>query len=147
MPSDSYNLQKNLSAEFLQKYFAINFVFCFNREENPMNLLNKVLPELKPVLYWMANALEMLHFLQNRLSTYLLPKDEVATSKDALLTADEELLTVLEEVIMFTFQQTVYHLTKVCLSLLLFSILFDTTDLLTVEIILQSFGVAKWSKV
>lgn len=61
----------------------------------------------------MANALEMLHFLQNRLSTYLLAKEEVATSKDALLTADEELLTVLEEVIMFTFQQTVYHLTKV----------------------------------
>ena len=86
-----------------------------NREENPMNLLNKVLPELKPVLFWMANALEMLHFLQNRLSAYLLAKEEVATSKDALLTADEELLTVLEEVIMFTFQQTVYHLTKVCL--------------------------------
>ena len=78
-----------------------------------MNLLNKVLPELKPVLFWMSNALEMLHFLQNRLSSYLLPKDQVTTSKDALLTADEELLTVLEEVIMFTFQQTVYHLTKV----------------------------------
>jgi len=29
------------------------------------------------------------------------------------LSADEELLSVLEEVIMFTFQQTVYHLTKV----------------------------------
>ena len=83
------------------------------REEDPMNLLNKVLPELKPVLFWMSNALEMLHFLQNRLSTYLLPKEQVTTNKDALLTADEELLTVLEEVIMFTFQQTVYHLTKV----------------------------------
>eukprot|EP00111_Clytia_hemisphaerica_P011167 TCONS_00032689-protein len=83
------------------------------KEEDPMTLLNKVLPELKPVLFWMSNALEMLHFLQNRLSSYLLPKDQVTTSKDALLTADEELLTVLEEVIMFTFQQTVYHLTKV----------------------------------
>ena len=33
--------------------------------------------------------------------------------RDSLVSADEELLTVLEEVIMFTFQQTVYHLTKV----------------------------------
>ena len=81
--------------------------------EDPIELLDKVLPELKPVLFWMANALEMLHFLQNRLSKYLLQKEQVTTSKEALLNADEELLTVLEEVIMFTFQQTVYHLTKV----------------------------------
>lgn len=81
--------------------------------EDPSELLDKVLPGLKPVLFWMANALEMLHFLQNRLSKYLLPKEQVTTNKEDLLTADEELLTVLEEVIMFTFQQTVYHLTKV----------------------------------
>jgi len=87
--------------------------------EDPVGLLDKVLPELKPVLFWMANALEMLHFLQNRLSSYLLSKEQVTTSKEALLNADDELLTVLEEVIMFTFQQTVYHLTKVngCLHL------------------------------
>ena len=33
--------------------------------------------------------------------------------EEALANADEELLNVLEEVAMFTFQQTVYHLTKV----------------------------------
>lgn len=83
------------------------------REEDPARLLDRVLPELKPVLFWMASALEMLHFLQCNLTDYLLPQEKVTTSKEALLTADEELLTVLEEVIMFTFQQTVYHLTKV----------------------------------
>lgn len=83
------------------------------KEEDPARLLDRVLPELKPVLFWMASALEMLHFLQCNLTDYLLPQEKVTTSKEALLTADEELLTVLEEVIMFTFQQTVYHLTKV----------------------------------
>ena len=78
-----------------------------------MTILSRVLPELKPVLFWMASALEMLHFLQCNLDNYLLPREHVTTTKEALLSADEELLTVLEEVIMFTFQQTVYHLTKV----------------------------------
>ena len=78
-----------------------------------MTILSRVLPELKPVLFWMASALEMLHFLQCNLDNYLLPREQVTTTKEALLSADEELLTVLEEVIMFTFQQTVYHLTKV----------------------------------
>ena len=78
-----------------------------------MMILNRILPELKPVLFWMASALEMLHYLQCNLNNYLLPRDQVTTTKDALISADEELLTVLEEVIMFTFQQTVYHLTKV----------------------------------
>ena len=83
------------------------------REDDPILLMNRVLPELKPVLFWMSSALEMLHYLQCNLSNYLLKREQVTTSKEALLTADEELLTVLEEVIMFTFQQTVYHLTKV----------------------------------
>ena len=78
-------------------------------------MLKHLLPELKPVLFWMASAIEMLNFLQGKMSSYLLPRSKVTTSKEALLSADVELLTVLEEVIMFTFQQTVYHVTKVFL--------------------------------
>ena len=43
---------------------------------------------------------------------------------DSLLNADEELLMFLEEVIIYTFQQTVYHLTKVCLAVFLASLQF-----------------------
>ena len=83
------------------------------RDEDPLEILKRLLPELNPVLFWMSIALEMLHFLQCNLSNYLLPKEQIATTKEALTSADDELLTVLEEVIMFTFQQTVYHMTKV----------------------------------
>lgn len=93
--------------------YCMMIPFVDFRTEDPLSLLNRVLHELRPVFLWMASALEMLHFLQSRLLSYLLPKDRVTTSKEALLSADDELLTVLEEVIMFTFQQTVYHLTKV----------------------------------
>ena len=44
---------------------------------------------------------------------YLVPRERVKSSQHAVITADEELLSVLEEVIMFTFQQLVYHLTKI----------------------------------
>lgn len=62
----------------------------------------------------MANSLEMLHYLQCNLNALMqnFPSHQ-ASVRDSLVAADEELLTVLEEVIMFTFQQTVYHLTKV----------------------------------
>ncbi|XP_065659576.1 ras-associating and dilute domain-containing protein isoform X3 [Hydra vulgaris] len=83
------------------------------KDEDPLVLLKCLLPELKPVLFWMSSAIEMLNFLQGKMSSYLLPRTMVTTNKEALLSADDELLTVLEEVIMFTFQQTVYHVTKV----------------------------------
>lgn len=83
------------------------------KNEDTMVLHNRLLPELKPVLFWLTNALQMLHFLQCNLKQYLLPREQLKSIQNAVLTADEELLSVLEEVIMFTFQQIVYHLTKV----------------------------------
>ena len=85
---------------------------------DPLKSLNEIIPDLKQILFWMSNALEMLHFLQDNLSTYLPGAFHVNSSsndpeEEALANADEELLNVLEEVAMFTFQQTVYHLTKV----------------------------------
>ena len=87
-------------------------------EVDPLKSLNEIIPDLKQILFWMSNALEMLHFLQDNLSTYLPHPFHVNSAtndpeEEALANADEELLNVLEEVAMFTFQQTVYHLTKV----------------------------------
>lgn len=73
-----------------------------------------MLPQFKPVIFWMANSLEMLYFLQNRMSHYVNLNSKLpGISDEALLNADEELLMFLEEVVIYTFQQTVYHLTKV----------------------------------
>ena len=73
-----------------------------------------MLRDLAPVVMWMANSLEMLHYLQCNLNGLLQAVSPTqAAVRESLVLADEELLTVLEEVIMFTFQQTVYHLTKV----------------------------------
>eukprot|EP00794_Sanderia_malayensis_P009188 gene9188-10162_t len=91
------------------------------RKGDVIESLNIMLSELEPVVLWMSNALEMLHYLQCHLNRYIETKQDATsqqTKKESLSSADEELLTVLEEVIMFTFQQTVYHLTKILYSTL-----------------------------
>ncbi len=91
----------------------MNLIFL-NRKGDVVESLRIMVAELEPVVLWMSNALEMLHYLQCHLNRYLGPKTQTSSAmKESLASADEELLTVLEEVIMFTFQQTVYHLTKV----------------------------------
>lgn len=87
---------------------------CFNRTTVPEKALEELLPQLRPVVFWMANCLEMLPYLQANMSQFIKDPSQVAEYGDeALLNADEELLMFLEEVIIYTFQQTVYHLTKV----------------------------------
>ena len=89
--------------------FSVNF-----RKNNVGEFFDEMLQDLAPVVTWMANSLEMLHFLQCNLNGLMQSVNSSQTAvRDSLVSADEELLTVLEEVIMFTFQQTVYHLTKV----------------------------------
>lgn len=87
---------------------------CFNRTTVPEKALEELLPQLRPVVFWMANCLEMLPYLQVNMSQFIKDPSQVAEYGDeALLNANEELLMFLEEVIIYTFQQTVYHLTKV----------------------------------
>ncbi|XP_074638048.1 ras-associating and dilute domain-containing protein-like [Acropora palmata] len=80
----------------------------------PDKALEELLPQLKPVVFWMSNCLEMLPFLQANMSQFIKdPLDLAVRGDDVLVNADEELLMFLEEVVIYTFQQTVYHLTKV----------------------------------
>uniref|UniRef100_UPI0035902BE5 ras-associating and dilute domain-containing protein-like isoform X1 n=1 Tax=Myxine glutinosa TaxID=7769 RepID=UPI0035902BE5 len=80
--------------------------------------LEGLVTDLRPVVFWMANSIEVLHFLQQRIPEYVRevdesqgdgPQESVLTSA---LSACEEAITVVEEVVMYTFQQTVYYLTK-----------------------------------
>ncbi|XP_062382933.1 ras-associating and dilute domain-containing protein [Sardina pilchardus] len=98
--------------------------------------IDKLVPGLQPLVLWMANSIELLHFIQQevpRLLHGLTPEEEQDYREEedeeahiallemrlsAVRPASEEAMTVLEEVIMFTFQQCVYYLTKVLYPLL-----------------------------
>ncbi|KAM3598954.1 uncharacterized protein V6R79_024667 [Siganus canaliculatus] len=80
--------------------------------------MEELIPGLQPLVLWMANSIELLHFIQHEVPQ-LLPWRQVQEDQGLLdsemsstQTACEEAMTVLEEVIMFTFQQSVYYLTK-----------------------------------
>uniref|UniRef100_A0A674JKF8 Ras-associating and dilute domain-containing protein n=1 Tax=Terrapene triunguis TaxID=2587831 RepID=A0A674JKF8_9SAUR len=78
-----------------------------------------LVPDLQHILFWMSNSIELLYFIQQKSPTYIQSLEEeldVKGSKESLfsstITASEEAMTVLEEVIMYTFQQCVYYISK-----------------------------------
>ncbi|XP_064806662.1 ras-interacting protein 1-like isoform X2 [Oncorhynchus masou masou] len=109
-------------------------VLCSDPEEQqPLNLAELV-SGLRTLVVWMSNALELLYYIQQQMPQTLAwrshreqgveAEGEEHNDKEeesmALLEmrlscvrlASEEAMTVLEEVIMLTFQQCVYYLTK-----------------------------------
>ncbi|XP_061771351.1 ras-interacting protein 1 [Nerophis ophidion] len=77
--------------------------------------------DLRPLMFWMSNATELLNFFQVKVEA--MEKEwEFEAPGDPVLTADmdtcSEALAQLDDVIMHTFQQCVYHLTKTLYSLL-----------------------------
>ncbi|XP_061088612.1 ras-associating and dilute domain-containing protein isoform X1 [Conger conger] len=85
-------------------------------EELQLLSIEELVPGLRPLLLWMANAIELLHFIQQEVPQLLRwsPEEEdgLDSHMSSMQSASEEAMTVLEEVIMFTFQQSVYYLTK-----------------------------------
>ncbi|XP_030840208.1 ras-associating and dilute domain-containing protein isoform X1 [Strongylocentrotus purpuratus] len=94
-----------------------------------------LLPDLRLLLICMANALELLNFYQNHLHNYLASQthhkegisstpstssssssssssSEQVKSPREVEEGEQEVLSILEEVMMYTFQQCVYYLTK-----------------------------------
>ncbi|XP_035389582.1 ras-associating and dilute domain-containing protein isoform X2 [Electrophorus electricus] len=84
----------------------------------------KLLGGLKPLVLWMANSIELLHFIHQEVPRLLhgISQEEEEEEEDCMAVlelrlstirpASEEAMTVLEEVVLFTFQQCVYYLTK-----------------------------------
>lgn len=74
--------------------------------------------ELRPLMLWMANTTELLSFVQEK----VLEMEKEADQEDPQLCNDLELcdeaMALLDEVIMCTFQQSVYYLTKTLYSTL-----------------------------
>ncbi|XP_051523782.1 ras-associating and dilute domain-containing protein isoform X1 [Myxocyprinus asiaticus] len=92
-------------------------------EDLPPNT-DKLFQALEPLVLWMANSIQLLHFIQQEVPRLLhgISQEEEDEEEDCIAvlqlrlssvrSASEEAMTVLEEVIMFTFQQCVYYLTK-----------------------------------
>ncbi|XP_049325916.1 ras-associating and dilute domain-containing protein isoform X1 [Astyanax mexicanus] len=81
--------------------------------------ISDLVPDLQFIFFWMSNAIEILYFIQQKSPAYMQSiemMDPKAGSKESLLSAtisaNEEAMTILEEVIMYTFQQCVYYITK-----------------------------------
>ncbi|XP_053783194.1 ras-associating and dilute domain-containing protein isoform X2 [Desmodus rotundus] len=91
--------------------------------------LAALLPDLQHILVWMANAIELLYFIQQQGPVYMQSLEQeldVTGSKESLfscaLSASEEAMAELEEVVLYAFQQCVYYVSKslyVCLPALL----------------------------
>ncbi|XP_039471895.1 ras-associating and dilute domain-containing protein isoform X1 [Oreochromis aureus] len=108
-----------------------------NPEDPTLLCLQELIPGLHPLVVWMSNSLELLHFIQHQLPLILEwrareeeeqkeePEREDDESKEVknlvllellmscVRSASEETIAVLEEVIMLAFQQCVYYFTKV----------------------------------
>ncbi|KAM9299425.1 ras-interacting protein 1 [Gastrophryne carolinensis] len=78
--------------------------------------IKEVASDLRPLMLWMANSMELLNFVQKKLLDMEKEWDSEVSCQDALLTSDieacEDSMSLLDEVIMYTFQQCVYYLTK-----------------------------------
>ncbi|XP_073408219.1 ras-interacting protein 1 isoform X1 [Dendrobates tinctorius] len=78
--------------------------------------IEEVASDLQPLMLWMANSMELLNFVQRKILDMEKEWESEGTSQDALLSSDleacEESMALLDEVIMYTFQQCVYYLTK-----------------------------------
>ncbi|XP_051941162.1 ras-associating and dilute domain-containing protein [Hippocampus zosterae] len=83
-----------------------------------LSLLNisDLVPDLQTIFFWMSNSIEILYFIQQRAPSYTHNMETLQGSKESLLSAtisaNEEAMSILEEVIMYTFQQCVYYITK-----------------------------------
>uniref|UniRef100_A0A672N7W3 Ras-interacting protein 1-like n=1 Tax=Sinocyclocheilus grahami TaxID=75366 RepID=A0A672N7W3_SINGR len=89
--------------------------------ELPPPSMQKLSSDLQPLMFWMSNATELLNFFQVKVEA--MEKEwEFEVPGDPVLSADmdtcSEALAQLDDVIMHTFQQCVYHLTKTLYSLL-----------------------------
>ncbi|XP_060946379.1 ras-associating and dilute domain-containing protein-like [Limanda limanda] len=91
-----------------------------DRESDHLQLpsTEELIPGLQPLVLWMANSIELLHFIQHEVPQLLPWRQDhegegvLDSEMSSTRTACEEAMTVVEEVIMFTFQQSVYYLTK-----------------------------------
>ncbi|XP_028332317.1 ras-associating and dilute domain-containing protein [Gouania willdenowi] len=91
-------------------------VDCLKTEDIPAVTVCELILGLRPLVVWMSNSLELLQIIQRQLPLILewrLQKAQQELQLTWVHSATEETIAVLEEVVMLTFQQCVYYITKV----------------------------------
>ncbi|XP_061612338.1 ras-associating and dilute domain-containing protein isoform X2 [Phyllopteryx taeniolatus] len=119
-PSDLRRLLLHLAGEIQSAVWEqTKELAAFPKQAN-----KDIISGLLPLVVWMSNSLEMLQFIQYQLPLILewrsCEENEDGSEKDGLglqltcvRSASEETMAALEEVILLTFQQCVYYITKV----------------------------------
>ena len=110
---------------------TIRYIHCRRANNNfPSSLrpsdvqavMDSLFPDLKTILCLLTNALEVLNFLQTKMGDYIQGDGEGDQQERETRDREEEAggsgveneaVVELEEVVMYTFQQVVYYLTKV----------------------------------
>ncbi|XP_041095393.1 ras-interacting protein 1-like [Polyodon spathula] len=92
-----------------------------NQEKSDVSELSieALTSELRPLMFWMSNATELLNYIQVKVED--MERDlefENLSDVSADLETSSEALALLDDVIMYTFQQCVYYLTKTLYSAL-----------------------------
>ena len=82
---------------------------------NGSSSFEDLLPDIQPIIIWLANTLEILNFLHTHLGEFVLePAISLPSeTRRSIACAEDQVVAVLEDVVMYTFQQTVYYTTKV----------------------------------
>ena len=91
------------------------------RARNPLSLMDELFSLLQPVFFWLANILEFYQFLTTHHSSLNLAlpsqdnEGEGVDSREADQTRDEDEnpLVTLQNVMIYTFQQAFYPISKV----------------------------------
>ncbi|XP_072916757.1 ras-associating and dilute domain-containing protein [Hemitrygon akajei] len=84
----------------------------------PLIGITDLVPDLQHIFFWMSNSIELLYFIQQRVPKYIRGIEDLKAqgSKESLLSStisvNEEVMNILEEMIMHSFQQSVYYITK-----------------------------------
>ncbi|XP_032897017.1 ras-associating and dilute domain-containing protein isoform X2 [Amblyraja radiata] len=84
----------------------------------PLVRITDLVPDLQHIFFWMSNSIELLYFIQQKVPGYIQGFEDLKAqgSKESLLSStislNEEVMTILEELIMHSFQQCVYYITK-----------------------------------
>uniref|UniRef100_A0A3B4B9H0 Ras-associating and dilute domain-containing protein n=1 Tax=Periophthalmus magnuspinnatus TaxID=409849 RepID=A0A3B4B9H0_9GOBI len=109
-----------LLLKIVRRIQTIAWVSLFYPLQDPASLsllsISDLVPDLQTIFFWMSNSIEILYFIQQRTPAYTHSIENMQGSKESLLSAtisaNEEAMSILEEVIMYTFQQCVYYITK-----------------------------------
>ena len=78
--------------------------------QKPLSLLQELFPLLRPVFFWLANTLELYQFFTNLCDPLEFPIPPPTMEEE---TDKEDPLSTLYSILLYTFQQAFYSISKV----------------------------------